>query len=148
MLISRVKKSTWQSAYSPSAVRFRSFVFCGKGHFFPAKMFRVIFLVSVALVARGEELVPDEGQEGKFFNLKYLICFSLQLQTLIHTECATNSRRALQVFKPIEITRNTALLWYKQMPYPAKYTFTPSHQRSNSVLQRSIIRWQHPVCLS
>ena len=44
--------------------------FVGKNNFFPAKMFRVIFFVSVALVARGEELVPDEGQEGKVFNLK------------------------------------------------------------------------------
>ena len=42
----------------------------GKNNFFPAKMFRVIFLVSVALVATGEELVPDEGQEGKYFNVK------------------------------------------------------------------------------
>ena len=33
-------------------------------------MFRVIFLVSIALVARGEELVPDEEQEGKVFDAK------------------------------------------------------------------------------
>ena len=34
-------------------------------------MFCVIFLVSIALtVARGEELVPDEEQEGKVFDVK------------------------------------------------------------------------------
>ena len=51
-------------------MHFRSFVFCGKGQFIPANMFRVIFLVSIALVARGEELVPDEEQEGKVFDVK------------------------------------------------------------------------------
>ena len=43
----------------------------GKDNFFlRKKMFPVIFLVSVAFVVRGEELVPDEEQEGKFFNVK------------------------------------------------------------------------------
>ena len=52
-------------------MRLRSFVFCGKGQFLSVKkLFPVIFLVSVAFVVRGEELVPDEEQEGKFFNVK------------------------------------------------------------------------------
>ena len=89
-------------------MRLRSFVFCGKGLFLSAKkLFPVIFLVSVAFVVRGEELVPDEEQEGKFFNVKtfnLVVLISFQLKTLLHTECATNSRRALQVFLP-EIRR-------------------------------------------
>ena len=59
--------------------------FVGKDNFFLRKtMFLVIFLVSVAFVVRGELLVPDEEQEGKFFNVKtfnLVVLFSAQNMT-------------------------------------------------------------------